>query len=155
VTTPNDFCSNCDVQARIVRERRVVPLGERQLTIDDERMRCDVCGVEFYTVEQADRCDRNTIEAARKQDGLLSPSGIRAIRESLQLTQRQFEQLLGVGEKTCVRWETGRVAQNVATDRLIRIVAAHPEVLPTLAALNAKSDERDGHERAKRPMFVL
>src|SRR6185503_2829505 len=113
--------------------------GRRRVVIDDERMRCDACGEEFYTTQQADLRQRRAVEAARHEDGLLTPAGIRSIREKLRLSQRQFEQLLGVGEKTCVRWENGRVAQNSSTDRLIRIVAAHGEVLPTLAALNAMS----------------
>ena len=49
------------------------------------------------------------------------------IREGLGLTQQSFEQLLGVGPKTVVRWERGTVFQNRATDSLLRVIRAFPE----------------------------
>lgn len=129
-------CPFCDTAADTVRERREVPLGQRRVTIDDEWTRCGECGEEFYTPEQADQRHWRAIEQARLDDNLLPPRAIRAIRDSLHLTQRQFEQLLGVGEKTCVRWEAGRVCQSVSTDRLIRLIAADRNNLRLLAGIN-------------------
>jgi len=136
-TTAIELCPNCETPAHVVRERREVPLGQRRLVIDDERMRCEECGEEFYTTDQADRRQRLAVEQARLVDGLLLPAEIRRIREHLQLTQRQFELLLGVGEKTAVRWESGRVSQNKATDRLIRLLAASRDNVRLLAGINA------------------
>jgi HTH-type transcriptional regulator / antitoxin MqsA len=129
-------CPNCDGEATTVREMREVLLGQRQVVIEDESMRCATCGEDFYSRAQADRRHRLSIERARLDDNLLLPSQIKDVRESLGLTQAQFEDILGVGEKTCVRWETGRVCQNIATDRLIRLIAADPENVRRLAAIN-------------------
>jgi putative zinc finger/helix-turn-helix YgiT family protein len=100
-------------------------------------MKCEICGETFYTVEQADQRQERAIERARQDDNLLTPRQIKSVREDLGLTQRQFEDLLGVGEKTCVRWENGRVCQNTATDRLIRLLVANRSNLRVLAAINA------------------
>jgi len=40
--------------------------------------------------------------------GLLTPEQIKALRERLDLTQKQISELLQIGEKTWTRWETGR-----------------------------------------------
>jgi len=40
--------------------------------------------------------------------GIMLPEEIRLLRKQLGLTQREFGELLQVGEKTATRWETGR-----------------------------------------------
>lgn len=136
MTQDNMNCPHCDIPADLVREERAVPLGQRRVQIDDEFLRCGECEEEFYTPELADRRHQRAVDRARLEDNLLSPSQIRDIREQLGLTQRVFEQVLGVGEKTCVRWEMGRVCQNVATDRLIRLIAADRSNIERLASIN-------------------
>lgn len=129
-------CPNCDAPAALIRESRSVPLGQRRVEVEDEFLRCASCGEEFYTPELADQRHKRAVDRARMDDNLLSPAQIRSIREELGLSQRVFEQVLGVGEKTCVRWEMGRVCQNVATDRLIRLIAADRSNIERLATIN-------------------
>lgn len=136
MTNSSDTCPNCATEVRVVSERRSVPVGRRTVEIDDEFLRCPACGEEFYSTDLARRSHRKAIAAARSADSLLAPERIKAIRESLGLTQREFESLLGVGEKTCVRWESGRVCQNAATDRLIRLIAANRDNARVLAGIN-------------------
>ena len=45
-------------------------------------------------------------------------------REKLGLTQKQFANLLGVGEATVSRWETGAQIQQRALDRFLRVCLA-------------------------------
>lgn len=135
---PN-VCPHCGIEPLLIREEREVPLGQRRLLIEDEWSRCPQCGEDFYMPVQADRRHRLALERARLEDGLLSPTEIRQIRASLGLTQREFEGVLGVGEKTVVRWETGRVCQNKSADRLVRLVAANRQNLRALAAINGVS----------------
>jgi putative zinc finger/helix-turn-helix YgiT family protein len=132
----NELCPNCEVSAALVHERRKVPLGQREVEIDLEFFRCPKCNEEFYSLDQANLRHQRAVERARLEDNLLSPAQIRSIREALSLSQRMFESVLGVGEKTCVRWEQGRVCQNVATDRLIRLIASDRENVQRLAGIN-------------------
>lgn len=148
-----EVCSACDAPLRVIRERHAVALGQRRIVINDEWTHCDKCDEEFYTREQAARRHARAIAKARSDDGLLPPARIRAIRESLGLTQRQFEELLGVGKKTCVRWESGRVCQNAATDRLIRLLAADRENIRHLAAINGVAMP-DSSRRLRQEMIT-
>ena len=137
MTIPIELCPHCDTTPIVVRERRAVPIGNRRVEIDDEYLKCPECDEEFYTSDLAERRQRLAVERARTEDNLLTPAQIKSVRERLGLSQRLFEEILGVGEKTCVRWEQGRVCQNVATDRLMRLVAADRENVARLAVINA------------------
>ena len=139
MTQLTENCPSCQVAAEIMRARREVPVGRRRVVIDDEWMKCRECDEEFYTSEQADQLHRRSIEQVRLVDGLLPPAEIKRIRGALGLTQREFEELLGTGEKTCVRWESGRVCQSVAADRLMRLVAANRENVRILAGVSGVS----------------
>lgn len=117
-------CPLCSGALRSVRERRTVAIGRRRVSIDDQFHRCDRCGNILYAPGEADASLRRAAEVVRREDDLLAPDEIRAIREALRLTQAQFEALLGTGPKTAVRWERGTVAQNITTDRLLRLIRA-------------------------------
>ena len=54
-----------------------------------------------------DEADQQISAAFRRAAGLLAPEEIRQGREKLGLTQKQFANLLGVGEATVSRWEAG------------------------------------------------
>src|SRR5688500_9988718 len=137
VSTSTILCPLCDAEARRVNERREITVGRRRVLVDDEHMRCDSCDESFYTSEQSERLRQLASKAAEDAANLLTPAEIVGIRKGLNLTQPEFEALLGVGEKTSARWETGRVRQNVATDRLIRLLAANRSNVQILAAINA------------------
>lgn len=115
-------CGICGGEAAFVTEEREVRVGKRSAVVESEFFRCSVCGEELYEPGQMDAVMVKASTAIREELGLLMPEEIKAIRESLELTQADFEQLLGVGEKTVVRWERGTVFQNSATDVLIRAV---------------------------------
>lgn len=67
-------------------------------------------------------------DEARRRQGLLTPAEIKAVREKTGLTQEQMAHLLGVGDKTYTRWESGRSFHNKSSDNLIRLVDQSPEV---------------------------
>jgi putative zinc finger/helix-turn-helix YgiT family protein len=68
----------------------------------------------------------STIEAGqRKARGLLTPQEIRALRERLDKTQKGMSELLGIGEKTYCRWESGSYIQSEAFDRYMRLLISN------------------------------
>ena len=129
-----ELCWLCQAPATLVTERRDVPVGSRRVTIDDTFYRCEACGETFYRPGMADESFRRGAAAVRKEDGLLEPDEIRAIRAKYGLSQVGLEQLIGAGEKTVVRWERGTVAQNATADTLLRVLRDHPDVVARLAA---------------------
>ncbi len=116
----NTECGICGGEATFVTEKREVHVGKRSAVVESEFFRCSGCGEELYEPGQMDAVLLKASSAIREELGLLMPEEIKAIRDSLDLTQSDFEQLLGVGEKTVVRWERGTVFQNSATDVLLR-----------------------------------
>jgi putative zinc finger/helix-turn-helix YgiT family protein len=98
--------------------------------------RCKNCGAMVFD----DPANDQITDALRRQVGLLSPDRIRSNRESLGLTQRDFANLLGVGESTVSRWETGSQIQQRSLDRLMRLFFAFPEVREALIGLDRLAD---------------
>lgn len=127
--TTTETCEICGAEAQLVTERDTYSVGQRQVKIDRELVRCPECEEEYVTPEQMDANQRRASEVIREREGLLQPDEIRYIRtEVLDLTQREFETLLKAGPKTVTRWENGTVFQNGATDRLIRLYGRYPEI---------------------------
>ena len=135
-------CPVCEVASTVMRKRRATSVGKSTVTVADEWMHCPSCGEDFYTAAQADQLHLRAIERIRTEEGLLTPDKIKRIRNELGLTQREFELLLGTGEKTCVRWETGRVCQSTAADRLIRLLAANRANVAVLAGISGAQHAR-------------
>lgn len=135
MTRIEERCSLCGGRASQVRDRVNFAIGRRSVPVEVELFRCSDCGEVFYTPQQMQAAQRSASDEVRRQDGLLSPSEIRAIRVQCGLTQSEFERLLGVGPKTDVRWEKGTVFQNKSTDTLLRILREVPEAVSFLADL--------------------
>jgi putative zinc finger/helix-turn-helix YgiT family protein len=64
---------------------------------------------------------------------------IRQGREKLALTQKQFANLLGVGEATVSRWETGAQIQQRAMDRFLRVCRASPAAWNCCGAISRRA----------------
>lgn len=79
-----------------------------------------------------DEADRQISAAFRREARLLAPEEVRRGREKLGLTQKQFAALLGVGEATISRWETGAQIQQRAMDRFLRVCFASPAAVELL-----------------------
>ena len=54
----------------------------------------------------------------------LSPAQVLAAREQSGLSQAEFSRITGFGSASLSRWETGAQIQNVACDRLLRLIVA-------------------------------
>lgn len=136
MNTPIHECPFCGESADVISRRITLAVGRRKVDVDDEHMHCRKCGESFYTPEQSDRLEKLSRVALDQSENLLTPDRIERVRRSLNLTQSEFDELLGVGSKSSARWESGRVRQNVATDRLIRLLAADRKNVQILAGIN-------------------
>lgn len=120
-------CPTCDVgrmHPMVVTERFPYEDDGTEVTVVAENVpieRCDNpdCREELSGPEAA----RIRHEAICRALGLLTPAEIRAVREGLNLTQAEFARLTRLGEATISRWERGRLLQNPAMDRYLRLIA--------------------------------
>jgi len=108
----------------IEHDGRACPVEIPALTVPQ----CAAC----QAISLDDEADQQISAAFRRAAGLLAPEEIRQGREKLQLTQKQFANLLGVGEATVSRWETGAQIQQRALDRFLRVCLASPGAVELL-----------------------
>ena len=94
--------------------------------------RCGNCGE--YTIDRI--ADQEIDHAFRTMANLLSVDEIRAGRKKLGMSEAEFAMLLGVGEATVVRWESGALVPQRSHDGLIRGVLDVPEFRAYLGALH-------------------
>ena len=143
-------CPLCDGTLQERNEVREVQLGNRTAIVPHSYHRCDSCGEDLYTPAEMENVQMLASDKLRDEEGLLRSSQIHSIRTRLGLAQHQFEQLLGVGPKTVVRWEKGTVFQNAATDSLLRLIADVPGAARYLARMHgvhlAADTEVGSHE---------
>lgn len=99
-TTPERYLTDFEVAIPNPERTKIV----ERLTIQVPVERDPSTGEEILTTEALDLIE----ETQARHMGLLLPDEIRALRTTLGLTQRQFGELLQVGEKTATRWENGR-----------------------------------------------
>jgi len=99
-----------------------------------------VCGASW---QECKTCEQQIIlpplrqaldNESRKRRGLLTPREIKEVRERAGLSQSDMAELLGVGDRTYTRWETGRSIQNKSNDNLIRLVAKNAGLFAQLDA---------------------
>jgi putative zinc finger/helix-turn-helix YgiT family protein len=96
--------------------------------------RCAQCGESFRGPEAA----RLHHEAVCRTFGFLTPHEIRELREkALGITQEEFARLTGIGLATISRWERGRLVQNRAMDRYLRLLREDPASLRYLRSISA------------------
>jgi putative zinc finger/helix-turn-helix YgiT family protein len=91
---------------------------------------CSRCGEAVLPYELNKALDRE----AMKRQGLLMPEEIREVRKRTGLSAVDMAYLLGVGEKTYTRWETGRSIQNKGNDTLIRLLDANADAFASIQA---------------------
>lgn len=128
-------CPRCTSgEMREVTEPTVVRFPGRSVTVTATFLRCGSCGKELWRPGQVEATHRAAAAQVRRDEDLLMPEEIRSIRESLGLTQEEFERLLRAGKKTVTRWETGEVFQARTADELMRVIRDVPGAAAYLAA---------------------
>jgi HTH-type transcriptional regulator / antitoxin MqsA len=112
--------------------------GETLVVHDIEHSTCVKCGEMVLSLQNVGRLQRDAVRQFKEAKGLLTAEEIKAVRLSLGLSQAAFEQLLGTGPKTVIRWEKGAVLQSATADRLMRLIREMPEVVEVLRATNPR-----------------
>jgi|tagenome__1003787_1003787.scaffolds.fasta_scaffold20990049_3 HTH-type transcriptional regulator/antitoxin MqsA len=129
-------CTLCGGEIVHVRENREFRVRGRDVAVEVQFSRCSQCGEEMWTDDQVTSAQQAATASVRRARGLLQPSEIVRIRRSLALTQDEFEQLLGAGKKTVVRWERGIVPPSSAMNELIWLIGEDRRNAERLARRN-------------------
>lgn len=127
------ICTECGAMMRESCEVIVEQIRGVEVAVDGiEHFVCDKCGNIAVNAKDANELGRRQAEAVARATGLLLPSQIRDIRESLGLTQSEFGDLIGVTFATVSRWETGAMLPSKSADTLMRVLAEFSEVVAFL-----------------------
>ena len=127
-------CAECGGELRETSAPVTETYKGESLTVSGvRRMQCDRCGEYELSADEADKLSRLLADEYARRHGLLSPSQIRSLRKGLGMTQRQFEEAVGVASPTCSRWENGTSQQSRTADRLMRLMRDVPGVAERLA----------------------
>ena len=117
------FCPNCEEykKSTLGVEKEVYNVRGEPIEIEAEVTICQKCGSKIFEEERDSRNLEKAYGQYRQIHKLLSPDEIRTIREKYGLSQRALSRMLGWGEITIHRYESGAVQDNVhnSTLRLI------------------------------------
>ena len=141
----SDFCPNCEeyTKATLGVEKEIYNVRGEPIEVEAEVAICPKCGVKIFDEERDSRNLEIAYSRYREKHNLLPPDEIRTIRNKYGLSQRALSRLLGWGEITIHRYESGAIQDNVhdSTLRLIedpqnmrRFLQANQNKLPPYTA---------------------
>lgn len=162
------YCTNCKVEVDARVEERLETIEVRGEKVDVES-RVAVCPMCKEILVDEDLESRNldlAYETYRTRHHLLSPTEIAEIRQEYGLSQRSLARLLGWGEITIHRYESGAIQDNAheivlrliaEPQNLKRILEKNPEALSLDAAkqLNERIDSMLAHTELGRFEILL
>jgi len=134
----DNSCPSCGTLMRPTSKALKFPVnGEEILVPKSSHLRCPKCKEILLRLDEARKLRERAHELYRQKFGLLSADDIQSLRERHGLTQGEFGELLGLGQNTLSRWESGRNVQSLAMDYLLRLVRDVPGTLDYLKKLAA------------------
>ncbi len=145
------ICPNCEkeTELELVRAKEVVEVRGEPIEVDAEFFKCTECGADFENTRSPDSLALAYREYRRHHD-MLQPEHIREWRKRYGLTQKEVGQLLGWGDVTLSRYETGAL-QVDAHERMLRL-AMEPH---NLMKLIEESPEALSEDKRKRLLEEL
>ncbi len=150
VATLRWYCPKCDEEKDFnVRscERMILVRGE-EFYLSGESLICPDCVEEVFHPDVDGRVQQAAYNLYRDRHRLLTPEGIRRLREKYGLSQRALARLLGWGLITIQRYESGAL-QDDAHDTVLRQMEDSGFVLDLLNRCEDRLSEREKRIVAK------
>lgn len=142
------YCPKCNKEreTEIREEKEIYPVKNEPTEILAKVTYCKHCGEQIWN----DELDNNNLQEAyhkyRSVHGLLQPEDIKEIREKYNITQTTFAKILGFGEKTIARYETGSI-QDSAQNNLMEL-ANFPNVFEHLLKKSISNISKSDYDKA-------
>lgn len=116
------FCGACNKNCNCTTrtEKETYPVKGENITINAQVSYCTECGAQVWDPIHDEKNLAEAFDEYRRTHCLLLPKEIKAIRDKYQLSQMSFGRILGLGDKTIARYETGSI-QDVAQNNLIQL----------------------------------
>ncbi|MHB1452321.1 MAG: type II TA system antitoxin MqsA family protein [Coriobacteriia bacterium] len=130
------FCPECMAMREydVIDRQETYPVRGDDVTVDARVAVCRVCANDIGMTEFDDAALQAAFSVYRARHDLLQPEQIREIRSRYGLGQKAFARLLGWGDVTLARYETGSL-QSEAHDATLRLVE-DPQNVRRLLDLN-------------------
>lgn len=146
------YCLKCGEEREIEIKQEVesYPVKNEKIEVSAQVTYCKHCGEQIWNEELDDNNLKEAYKIYRVKHGLLQPKDIKRIREKYQLTQTTFAKILGFGEKTIARYETGSI-QDVAQNNLMEL-ADFSDVFEHLLNKSIEAITSSEYERAKEAL---
>lgn len=140
------FCPECMAvrEYDVIEREETYPVRGEDVTVDAQVAVCRVCANDIGMAELDDPALQAAFGVYRARHDLLQPERIRAIRSKYGLGQKAFARLLGWGDVTLARYESGSL-QSESHDSVLRL-AEKPANVRTLLARNG--DKLSTEQRA-------
>ncbi len=129
------FCPTCmkGIEARMEERREVLLVRGEEIDVPARVAVCSTCGQDLWSNEHDDQTLAEAFAEYRRRHGLLQPGEMTRIRRQWGLGQRAFSLLLGWGEITLHRYESGSL-QDGAHDAQLRMAERADNVRILLAS---------------------
>lgn len=117
------FCPECEQMSgrRTETREEIHTVRGMRFKINTSVAVCMSCGKDVWDAELDSVTQERLFSAYRQYHGVLAPWEIKALRERYGLSQRAFGRLLGWGEVTIHRYETGALP-DLAHNSLLRLL---------------------------------
>lgn len=115
------FCPVCgtEQETEVIEKEEISNVRGDEIKVLARIRVCSVCGEELFDEELEEENIQRVYDIYRKKHGILSPKEIKNIRESYGLSQRAFAKLLGIGEASIARYETGALPEKSLSNMIM------------------------------------
>lgn len=133
------FCPVCgtEQETEVIEKEEISNVRGDEIKALAKIRICSICGEELFDEELEEENIQRVYDIYRKKHGILSPEEVRIIRESYGLSQRAFAKLLGIGEASIARYETGALPEKSLSNMIMLL--KDPKNMEKLLEKNEKA----------------
>lgn len=146
------MCENCGNESQnefivVQKPETILVKGTHQVNIVSRILTCAHCNEEIFDEDLESENLRNAYAQYRRIAGLLQPEEIKEIRQQYGISQVTFARVLGLGDKTIARYETGSLQDNVQNN--VILLAKYPHNFSLLFEKNLQHLTPDEQNRIR------